>query len=53
MNLPPKSTAEGSCISATLRGAMPGSRRWLFGLLGLALAWYALRDVVWVEVWEL
>lgn len=27
--------------------------RWLLGLLGLALAWHALREVVWVEVWQL
>lgn len=53
MNLPPKSTAEGSCISATLRRAMSRSRRWLFGMLGLALAWYALRGVAWAEVWAL
>jgi uncharacterized protein (TIRG00374 family) len=27
--------------------------RWLFGMLGLVVAWYALRGVAWVEVLEL
>lgn len=53
MNLPPKSTAVGSRLLATLRRAMLRSRHWLFGLLGLALAWYALRGVAWAEVWDL
>jgi uncharacterized protein (TIRG00374 family) len=32
---------------------MRGKRHWLFGLIGLALAWYALRGAAWVEVWDL
>jgi uncharacterized protein (TIRG00374 family) len=48
-----KSTAEEPTISATLKQAMRGNRRWLFGLLGLALAWHALRGVAWGEAWGL
>ncbi len=27
--------------------------RWPLGLLGLTLAWHALREVIWAEVWQL
>ena len=41
---------DGPKTSAVRR---PFRKHWLLGLLGLALAWHALKDVAWATVWDL
>ncbi|TKB06114.1 lysylphosphatidylglycerol synthase transmembrane domain-containing protein [Desulforhopalus sp. IMCC35007] len=47
-----KSSSEATASSAVQR-AIKKSWRWLLGLSGLVLAWYALKGVAWTTVWEL
>ncbi len=39
--------------SSTLRQKIQNNWRWILGIVGLALAWNALRGVAWPEVWHL
>lgn len=50
--IPRKSSALASASSA-LQWAIKKSWRWLLGLLGLVLAWHALKGVDWTTVWDL
>ena len=47
-----KSSSEATASSA-FQWAIKKSWRWLLGLSGLVLAWYALKGVAWTTVWEL
>jgi uncharacterized protein (TIRG00374 family) len=47
-----KSSAAANASSA-LQWAIKKSWRWLLGLLGLVLAWHALKGVTWSTVWDL
>lgn len=53
MTIPLPSSAQRSGKWLTIGRGIVKRWRWLLGLLGLALAWHALREVVWVEVWQL
>ena len=47
-----KSSSKATASSA-VQWAIKKSWRWLLGLSGLVLAWYALKGVAWSTVWEL
>lgn len=56
MNIPIK-PFKSSTAAATASSALQWGRkkiwRWLLGLLGLILAWHALKGVAWTTVWDL
>ena len=52
MSLPLRPAEDPAKSSAVMRGIRK-SWRPLLGVLGLALAWHALRGVAWTEVWDL
>ena len=57
MTTPPSPIPRKSSAAATASSAwqwvIKKSWRWLLGLLGLALAWHALKGVAWSTVWDL
>lgn len=53
MTIPLTSPARASIQSTAVRRGIQKSWRWLLGVLGLALAWHALRGVAWPGVWDL
>ena len=53
MTTPLTSPTRSSIPSTVLQRGLQKGWRWLLGVLGLALAWYALRGVAWAEVWTL
>lgn len=50
---PLKSSAAPSTTFSALQWGRKKSWRWLLGLLGLVMAWYALKGVAWTTVWDL
>jgi len=50
---PLKSSAAPATASSILQWARKKSWRWLLGLLGLVMAWHALKGVAWTTVWDL
>ena len=48
-----KLSAAATTGSSALQWAIKKSWRWLLGLLGLVLAWHALKGVAWTTVWDL
>jgi len=53
MTIPLPSSARKTCKWSNVGRGIVKRWRWLFGLLGLVLAWHALRQIVWIEVWQL
>ena len=51
--IPPKSSAPPGTRPYALQWGIKKNWRWLLGLLGLVLAWHALKGVAWTSVWLL
>jgi len=51
--MPPIIPRKSTRVSPALKWVIKKSWRWLFGLLGLVLAWHALKGVAWTTVWGL
>ena len=51
--IPRKSSAAAAAAPSTLQWAIKKSWRWLLGLLGLVLAYHALKGVAWTTIWDL